>query len=189
MNGKSKVKIFVMVCAIGLAGCSRELQHNLMSGGTSSAAKGEEVMRAQCLVCHGTDLIEQQRLAKAGWTREVEKMVRWGANVSDAEKEPLIEYLTSRFGPRPHAAAASSQPQPTPEAKSVARGAAIFKAKCLICHQADLIEQQRLARAGWVREVEKMTRWGADVSDAEKEPLVDYLFSHYGPNRKLAGGK
>jgi hypothetical protein len=31
-------------------------------------------------------------------------MIRWGAVVSDAEKEPLIDYLFSSFGPRPLAA-------------------------------------------------------------------------------------
>jgi hypothetical protein len=28
-------------------------------------------------------------------------MVRWGAVVSDAEKEPLVDYLFGNFGPRP----------------------------------------------------------------------------------------
>jgi len=26
--------------------------------------------------------------------------MRWGAAVSDAEKQPLVDYLASRFGPR-----------------------------------------------------------------------------------------
>ena len=63
-------------------------------------------------------------------------------------------------------------------------GVEIARAKCLNCHEADLIVSQRLSRPGWVREVEKMVRWGAVVSDAEKEPLVDYLFGKYGPKRK-----
>ena len=46
------------------------------------------------------DLIEQQKLSRPGWTRSVEKMMRWGATISADEKEPLIEYLAARFGPR-----------------------------------------------------------------------------------------
>jgi hypothetical protein len=44
-------------------------------------------------------MITQQKLTPAGWTRSVEKMMRWGANVTGAEKQPLIDYLASRFGP------------------------------------------------------------------------------------------
>jgi DMSO/TMAO reductase YedYZ molybdopterin-dependent catalytic subunit len=54
-----------------------------------------------------------------------------------------------------------------------------FTRSCLICHDRDLIAQQRLPRAGWVREVEKMMRWGAPVSEPEKTALVDYLAKHY----------
>ena len=42
-----------------------------------------------------------QRLGKPGWTREVEKMVRWGATITDAEKELLVDYLVKSYGPRP----------------------------------------------------------------------------------------
>ena len=32
--------------------------------------------------CHGPSLIAQQRLDASGWTREVNKMIGWGATVS-----------------------------------------------------------------------------------------------------------
>jgi DMSO/TMAO reductase YedYZ molybdopterin-dependent catalytic subunit len=60
-------------------------------------------------------------------------------------------------------------------------GNAIFKNKCLTCHEADMTEQQRLSRAGWVREVDKMIRWGTNVSPAEKDSLVEFLFKNFGP--------
>ena len=60
-------------------------------------------------------------------------------------------------------------------------GAAAYKKICLTCHEADIIEQQRLTPAGWMRSVEKMMRWGAAVSDAEKQPLIDHLASRFGP--------
>jgi DMSO/TMAO reductase YedYZ molybdopterin-dependent catalytic subunit len=56
---------------------------------------------------------------------------------------------------------------------------AILTKACLTCHDRDLIAQQRLARSGWVREVEKMMRWGAQLSDTEKAALVDYLAQQY----------
>jgi hypothetical protein len=44
-------------------------------------------------------MIEQQRLTH-GLDAIGRKMMRWGAAVSDAEKQPLIDHLASRFGPR-----------------------------------------------------------------------------------------
>jgi len=136
--------------------------------------KGVELARDKCVICHEADLIVSQRLSRQGWVREVEKMIRWGAVVSDAEKEILVEYFAAHFAPRKSAAANTA-------ATNEARGKQIFEEKCLVCHEADLTEQQRLSRQGWTREVEKMIRWGASVTDAEKEPLVDHLFKNFGP--------
>ncbi|MGH9765811.1 MAG: c-type cytochrome [Blastocatellia bacterium] len=142
--------------------------------------KGVELARDKCVNCHEADLIVSQRLSRQGWVREVEKMIRWGAVVSDSEKEILVDYFAANFKPRSAA--------PAQTATGADRGKQIFEEKCLLCHEADLSEQQRLSRQGWTREVEKMVRWGAVVTDAEKESLVDYLFKNFGPrplnNRK-----
>lgn len=61
-------------------------------------AAGEAVFKEACRMCHDDDLSEQQRLSAAGWGREVDKMVRWGAKVSAEEKPALVAYLTSRWG-------------------------------------------------------------------------------------------
>ncbi|MEO6726248.1 MAG: hypothetical protein ABIU20_08440 [Blastocatellia bacterium] len=137
------------------------------------AGNGVELARDKCMTCHEADLIAAQRLSKQGWTREVEKMMRWGAKATDAEKAILIDYFSAHFGQRKASAAVVMS--------SLERGKQIFDAKCLLCHEADLVVAQRLARPGWTREVDKMVRWGAKVSDVEKEPLVDYLLQNYGP--------
>jgi cytochrome c5 len=150
----------------------------LMNAKTGSArqdlpeGKGAELARDKCVSCHEADLIVSQRLSRQGWTREVEKMIRWGAVVSDAEKEILIDYFAARFNPALKPASATVGDE---------AGRKIFEEKCLLCHEADLIVSQRLSRQGWTREVEKMIRWGAVVSDAEKGPLVDYLSGKFGP--------
>jgi hypothetical protein len=56
-----------------------------------------------------------------------------------------------------------------------------YKRACLTCHDADLVESQRLTRAGWVRSVDKMIRWGASVAEGDKDGLVDYLAARYPP--------
>ncbi len=64
----------------------------------AAVAAGEAVFKEACRVCHDDDLSEQQRLTAAGWGREVDKMVRWGAKVTPEEKPALVAYLTSRWG-------------------------------------------------------------------------------------------
>ena len=137
------------------------------------AGGGADVIKARCVSCHDADLIASQRLAAAGWGRELDKMGRWGATLSPEQREVLQPYLAANFGPRP-------APSHVSDTASAQPGEATLKRACLSCHGTDLIEQQRLSRPGWVREVEKMMRWGAPVPAADKDHLVDYLAAHHG---------
>ena len=131
---------------------------------------GLEVLNKRCVSCHEADIISGQKLSLTGWTRSVDKMVRWGATVTPEERDVLQPYLAQHFAPRPVAS------HPATEA-----GAATYQRVCLTCHEADIVEQQRLTPTGWTRSVEKMMRWGATVNDAEKQPLIDYLAARFGP--------
>ena len=52
-----------------------------------------------CLECHEARIILQQRLSKAAWTKEVDKMVKWGAVVDPGDRDALIDYLSTNFSP------------------------------------------------------------------------------------------
>lgn len=52
-----------------------------------------------CLECHEARIILQQRLSKAAWSKEVDKMVKWGAVVDGSDHDVLIEYLSVNFSP------------------------------------------------------------------------------------------
>lgn len=52
-----------------------------------------------CLECHEARIIVQQRLSKPAWTKEVDKMMKWGAVVDAADHDALIEYLSTNFSP------------------------------------------------------------------------------------------
>jgi cytochrome c5 len=132
---------------------------------------GRDAVTTRCLSCHESDLIVQQRLTRAAWGRSVDKMVRWGAVVEADEREPMLDYLSAHFAPTPAAA----------HLVATAGSEAIYKRACLTCHEDDLVESQRLSRAGWVRTVDKMVRWGADVPASDKDALVDYLAARYPP--------
>ena len=54
-------------------------------------------IKTACLECHDSGIIVQQRLGKATWTREVDKMIKWGALVDAGDRDAFIEYLTTNF--------------------------------------------------------------------------------------------
>jgi cytochrome c5 len=132
---------------------------------------GRDIIAKRCVTCHEADLITQQELSRAGWIRSVDKMVRWGAVVESDERDLMLGYLSAHFAPTPVAShlVATAQHEGT------------YKRACLTCHDADLVESQRLTRAGWVRTVDKMIRWGATVAESDKDGLVDYLAARYPP--------
>jgi len=52
-----------------------------------------------CTECHEARIILQQRLSKTAWTKEVDKMTKWGAVVDAADRDALIDYLSTNFSP------------------------------------------------------------------------------------------
>jgi mono/diheme cytochrome c family protein len=52
---------------------------------------------------------------------------------------------------------------------------------CLACHNSAIIVQQQLDRRVWVKDVEKMIRWGAPVAPEDREALIDYFAQHFAP--------
>jgi hypothetical protein len=66
---------------------------------TLPPGKGRVEVESACYRCHSAELLLQQRLTEKQWTATVEKMMRWGAVVSEKEKPVVIDYLTRNFGP------------------------------------------------------------------------------------------
>lgn len=54
---------------------------------------------------------------------------------------------------------------------------------CLECHEARIILQQRLSKAAWTKEVDKMTKWGALVDPSDRDALIDYLSTNFSPDK------
>ncbi len=56
-------------------------------------------------------------------------------------------------------------------------------AACTSCHEARIIVQQRLSKAAWTKEVDKMTKWGAEVDPKDRDALIDYLSTNFNPDQ------
>jgi len=61
-------------------------------------------------------------------------------------------------------------------------GAEIANAQCLICHSVEYVTiQPKMQRAFWKAGVQKMQqKYGAPITDAQIDPVVDYLVRNYG---------
>jgi hypothetical protein len=71
----------------GQAGAGPELPAGPMQAKASTA----------CTECHEARIMVQQRLSKAAWTKEVDKMTKWGAVVDPQDRDALIDYLSANF--------------------------------------------------------------------------------------------
>ena len=70
--------------------------------------KGKREEQRVCQPCHSLRLIHSQRLSRATWTRELDKMAGWGTTYQ--EKDALLEYLVATYGDdKPMTPAAMSQ--------------------------------------------------------------------------------
>jgi cytochrome c5 len=65
----------------------------------ATATAGATLLQARCQTCHDFTLIEQQTLDAAGWGRELDKMIGWGAVLDDSEKAAVIDHLMRRRTP------------------------------------------------------------------------------------------
>lgn len=139
-----------------------------------SQAEMAKKLEATCTgFCHGPSLIAQQRLDRNGWTREIDKMTRWGAAVQPADRDALINYLARQFN--------SNRPLPN-SMKSVpeGKGSDLFATYCQSCHNDSLITSRKLDKAGWTAIVDQMMKWGAYIPSNRKDELIDYLTTHWG---------
>jgi mono/diheme cytochrome c family protein len=59
-------------------------------------ARGEKEEARSCIACHSLRIVHSQRLSKAAWGRELDKMAGWGTKVED--RDALIEYLAANYG-------------------------------------------------------------------------------------------
>ena len=58
--------------------------------------KGQKEEQRTCLPCHSLRLIHSQRLSRAAWNRELDKMAGWGTKYN--ERDALLEYLVANYG-------------------------------------------------------------------------------------------
>src|SRR5262249_24747709 len=159
--------LIASMALVSYIGMGRAQENKLPSG------EGSNIAAERCLVCHGPEPILQQRLPRDKWVGEVDKMIRWGAEVPADSKDKLLDYLAKNFPYHPIISPKMPGSLPDGEGKDVVDQA------CSSCHGGEPISQQRLSRTQWTAEVDKMIRWGAELTADQKTRLIDYLAKNF----------
>ena len=84
---------FFLLIALAAANAQRPATVELPAGPMQGKA------RTGCTTCHDAHVIIQQRLSKAAWGKEVDKMINWGAIVNPSDRDALVEYFSQNFTP------------------------------------------------------------------------------------------
>jgi len=58
--------------------------------------RGQKEESRSCVACHSLRLIHSQRLPRATWNKELDKMAGWGTKYTD--RDALLEYLVANYG-------------------------------------------------------------------------------------------
>jgi hypothetical protein len=64
-----------------------------------SLGKIQTKVQTACTECHDASIIRQQRLSAKSWTKEVDKMIKWGAFVEPGDRAAFIEFLSASYPP------------------------------------------------------------------------------------------
>ncbi len=60
------------------------------------AIDGETLVQERCTVCHDTGRIDREDHTEEEWAEVVDEMIEKGAELTDEERQIVIEYLASR---------------------------------------------------------------------------------------------
>src|SRR4051812_12986001 len=124
--------------------------------------KGEGLQNSACLSCHDMRPIQTAAYDKAGWTMVIDSMVQKGAEVKDADKPVLAEYLFRNHGPLPDGP-----------------GRAILLNTCTLCHDLGRVRAHTVTREEWEETLLAMLNEGAMLSDQDFPVLLNYLARNF----------
>ena len=134
------------------------------------------VIRANCTSCHGIDDYAFFALDKAGWRGLIEQKHKPGeTDLKDADRELLLEYLVTTFGPESKPFPRNYVPQEITTFFSDPEAFRLMNRACTKCHGADRVQGVRKAPEGWRVTLVDMRERGAELADEELEQLVEWL--------------
>jgi cytochrome c2 len=142
-----------------------------------------QVIFKNCTSCHGIDDYAFNAFDRAGWSAHIDRS-HDGLNVSlsGADRELLIDWLVSKFGPETKPFPRTYIAQEVTTFFSDSEAESVLGRACSSCHELDRVNQARFSPDRWRVVTVDMRERGAKLSDEELERLVEWLGRTKGTN-------
>jgi hypothetical protein len=143
-----------------------------------------QVVRQNCISCHGIDDYAFFALDRAGWGDLIDSSHESMPEVALSEEEQtlLLDWIVDEFGPDSEPFPRSYIPPEITEFFSDPEAFRLMDRACTQCHNMDRINDARYSLDGWRVVLVTMREQGAVLTDEELETLVEWLSRTRGIN-------
>jgi len=143
-----------------------------------------EVIRQHCTACHGIDDYAFYAQERAAWQKLIAEKHKAGEGaLSDADRNLLLDWLVSKFGPATKPFPRTYIPPEITTFFSDPEAHRLMSRACTKCHAMDRVEGARKSADDWRVTLVDMRERGAQLSDQELEQLVEWLGRVWGTNQ------
>ena len=143
-----------------------------------------QVIRKNCISCHGIDDYAFFALDRAGWQTLLEtKHKTGGAVLSDLDRNTLLDWLTAKFGPDTKPFPRTYVPPEITTFFSDPEAKRLLDRACTSCHMLERVDNARYPEERWRVTLVDMRERGAKLTDEELERLVEWLGRVRGTNQ------
>jgi cytochrome c5 len=138
------------------------------------AGDGREIIAVACSQCHYLGTIAKIRDGSAGWRTYVNNMVLRGAQLTPAEIDKVVDYLSLNLGP------GANLPPAKPVTLPDGAGKNLVETRCGLCHDLERVATVKRGKQAWPVIVNNMVAWGATATPDEAKAMTDYLAANFG---------
>jgi cytochrome c5 len=138
------------------------------------AGDGRDIVAVACSQCHYLGTIAKIRDGAAGWRIYVNNMVLRGAQLTPAEIDKVVDYLSLNLGP------GANLPPAKPVTLPEGHGKDLVETRCGLCHDLERIATAKCQKGAWPVIVNTMVAWGATATPDETKTMTDYLAANFG---------
>lgn len=143
-----------------------------------------EVIRNRCIDCHGIDDYAFYAQDRAAWQKLIADKHKSGeADLPDADRNLLLDWLVSKFGPDTKPFPRTYVPKEITSFFSDPEAIRLLNRACTKCHGLDQVQTARKPAEAWRVTLVEMRERGAQLSDQELEQLVEWLDRVWGTNQ------
>ena len=97
LKGMKLTGVVLLIIAVGVAsGCGGGQE---APAGDQVTVDGETLLEERCTECHGLERTTSQEKTRTEWDETVTRMIDRGAELDEAEKAVLVDYLAQNYGP------------------------------------------------------------------------------------------